>query len=57
MYFWMVRQAEAKTQLEQFATDPLAPHSQLSLAISLIKATVSAEILGLAEVALDLWFQ
>ena len=34
-----------------------APHSRLFLAICLIKATVSAEILGLAEVALDLYFQ
>src|SRR5260221_10768426 len=34
-----------------------APHSRLSLAISLINATVSAEILGLEEAALDLYFQ
>ena len=34
-----------------------APHSRLSLAISWIKATVSAEIFGAAEVALDLYFQ
>ncbi len=34
-----------------------APHSRLSLAISWIKATVSWEILGLREAALDLYFQ
>src|SRR5215470_12711608 len=34
-----------------------APHSRLSLAISLIKATVSGEILGVRVAALDLYFQ
>jgi len=34
-----------------------APHSLFSLAISSIKATVSAEIFGLEEAALDLYFQ
>ena len=34
-----------------------APQSRLSLAISCIKATVSAEIFGVGEVALDLYFQ
>ena len=34
-----------------------APHRRLSLAISWIKATVSWEILGVREVALDLYFQ
>ncbi len=33
-----------------------APHSRLLLAISCIKATASAEIFGVAEVALDLYF-
>ncbi len=32
-----------------------APHSRLLLAISCIKVTVSAEILGVAEVVLDLY--
>jgi hypothetical protein len=34
-----------------------APHRRLLLAISLIKATVSGDILGLVEAALDLYFQ
>jgi hypothetical protein len=34
-----------------------APHRRLLLAISLIKATVTAEIFGLAETALDWYFQ
>jgi hypothetical protein len=34
-----------------------APHSRLSLAISLIKATVSWDSLGLREAALDVYFQ
>ena len=34
-----------------------ALHKRLLLAISLIKATVSAEIFGLVEAALDLYFQ
>jgi len=33
-----------------------APHSRLSLAISLIKATVSEDILGVGAAALDLYF-
>ncbi len=34
-----------------------APHSRLSLAMALINSMVSAEILGVAELDLDLYFQ
>ena len=34
-----------------------APHSRLSLAISLMKATISADILDLRVAALDVYFQ
>jgi len=57
MYFCIVRQADTKAQLEQFSRIRSAPHSRLSLAISLIKATVSGEIFGLESAALDLYFQ
>src|SRR5258708_24018767 len=57
MYFWIVR---LQTRMPSLSNSPRirsAPQSRLVLAISLINATVSAEIFGLAEAALDLYFQ
>jgi len=52
----MVRKPPRMPSLSNSPRMRSAPHSRLSLAISLINAMVSAEILGLAEVALDLYF-
>jgi len=57
MYFWMVRLQTWMPSLRNSPRMRSAPHNRLSLAISSIKATVSAEILGVAEVALDLYLQ
>src|SRR5215467_10489150 len=49
-----------QTRMPSFNNSPRmrsAPHRRLSLAISRIKATVSWEILGVGEGALDLYFQ
>jgi hypothetical protein len=57
MYFCIVR---LQTPIPSLSNSPRirsAPHSRLSLAISLIKATVSAEIFGLRAAALDVYFQ
>ena len=57
IYFWMVR---LQTRMPSLSNSPRirsAPHSRLFLAISWINAMVSAEILGVAEMALDLYFQ
>jgi hypothetical protein len=53
---WCGRQ----TRIPNLSNSPrirFAPHSRLSLAISLIKATASSEIFGLGVAALDLYFQ
>jgi len=55
MYFWMVRLQTRMPSLRSSPRMRSAPHSRWLLAISCIKVTVSAEILGVAEVALDLY--
>jgi len=57
MYFCMVRKPPRMPSLSSSPRIRTAPHSRLSLAISLINATVSADILGVGEAALDLYFQ
>jgi len=57
IYFWIVRLQTRRPSLSNSPRILSAPHSRLSLAISLIKATVSGDILGLVEAALDLYFQ
>jgi len=57
IYFWIVRLQTRRPSLSNSPRILSAPHSRLSLAIYLIKATVSGEILGLVEAALDLYFQ
>ena len=57
MYFWMVRLQTRMPSLSHSPRIRSAPQSRLLLAISLINATVSAGIFGLAEAALDLYFQ
>jgi len=57
IYFSMVR---LQTRLPNLSNSPRirsAPHSRLSLAISLIKATISAVIFDLRAAALDVYFQ
>jgi hypothetical protein len=48
------------TDAEALSNSPLirsAPHSRLSMAISLIKDTVSGDILGVRAAVLDFYFQ
>src|SRR5260221_7221821 len=57
MYFWIVRLLTRSPSLSNSPRMRSAPHRRLSLAISLIKVTVSWDILGVVEAALDLYFQ
>jgi len=57
MYFCMVRLQTWMPSLSNSPRMRSAPHNRLSLAISWIKEIVSWEILGVREVALDLYFQ
>jgi hypothetical protein len=54
----MVRQAHMNAQLEEFATDPFCSEdADCPLPSLFLKATVSAEVLGVADMALDLYLQ
>ena len=57
MYFWIVRVQTRRPSLSNSPRIRSAPHSRLSLAITLINSTVSVEIFGLGAAALDLYFQ
>jgi hypothetical protein len=57
MYCWIVRVQTRRPSLSNSPRIRWAPHSRLSLAISLIKATISADSFGLRAADLDVSFQ
>jgi hypothetical protein len=57
MYVWIVRVLTRRPSLSNSPRIRSAPHSRLSLAMSLINSTVSVEIFSLGVAALDVYFQ